>query len=108
MKVGTVVNNIRALRGMSISELSRRSELSAIAITKIEKGQVESRHSTLQAIARGLKVPVALIYLLSLEPRDVGRNSEHIIGRIEFTAAALLMKAKLVPKKKPPSHKGAK
>lgn len=56
------LKEFRVKRGMSISELARRSKLSRIAIINIENGDSDPKAKTISAICKSLNVNPNVIF----------------------------------------------
>ena len=60
MDIGPWIRNERERRGMSLSELSRRSGIAAPNLSLIERGLTDPRWSTIQRICDALGVGVSM------------------------------------------------
>lgn len=62
--VSNLVRETRVKRGMSISELARRTELSRVTISNVENGMVIPSLETALLISRELETGLAKIFFL--------------------------------------------
>ncbi len=68
--IGRQIREFRTALGMTVAELGRQSELSAGAISKIERGLTPPSLTSLSAIAGALAVPVTALFRKHEEQRD--------------------------------------
>lgn len=61
--IGKKTKQLRLKRGLSLSELARRAELSKSLISQIERGDANPTIETVRAIALALEVPVFTLFL---------------------------------------------
>ncbi|MEC3861750.1 XRE family transcriptional regulator [Mesobacterium sp. TK19101] len=69
--VGLAVKAERSQAGLTLAELSERSGVSVPMISKIERGQVSASLSTLNALARGVGVPIINFFAETVEIGEV-------------------------------------
>lgn len=69
--VGQAVKLHRGLLGLTLSELSKKSSVSAAMISKIERGQVSASLATLEALAAGIGVPLVSFFAQTIGRTDV-------------------------------------
>jgi transcriptional regulator with XRE-family HTH domain len=68
--IGRQIREFRTALGMTVAELGRQSDLSAGAISKIERGLTPPSLASLSAIAGALAVPVTALFRKHEEQRD--------------------------------------
>ena len=68
--IGRQIREFRTALGMTVAELGRQSDLSAGAISKIERGLTPPSLTSLSAIAGALAVPVTALFRKHEEQRD--------------------------------------
>ncbi len=56
------IKKVRRNRGLSLADVARGSGLTREAIARAERAGTDPRASTLEAIARGLRVPVCELF----------------------------------------------
>ena len=61
--LGEQLKKIRTAKGLSVSELARRAEVSKSMISQIESGHANPSVETMQAIARALQEPMFLFFM---------------------------------------------
>jgi Zn-dependent peptidase ImmA (M78 family)/DNA-binding XRE family transcriptional regulator len=83
--IGERMKRARTAAGLSQRELARRAGLSAMAISKFERGQVTPTSSSLLAVARALDTPLEFFF----------RSRTVRLGRLDFRKRARLGKRKL-------------
>ncbi|MDA7966318.1 XRE family transcriptional regulator [Ruegeria sp.] len=69
--IGAAVKTHRVLAGLTLAELSGRSGVSTAMISKIERGQVSASLGTLDALARGIGVPLINFFAATVDRSDV-------------------------------------
>jgi transcriptional regulator with XRE-family HTH domain len=70
--VGEALSTLRRDAGMSVRDLSKRSGVSSAMISRIENGLVSPSLSTLNALSKGVGVPIANLF-------------RHTVGSIDIT-----------------------
>jgi transcriptional regulator with XRE-family HTH domain len=68
--IGRQIREFRTALGMTVADLGRQSELSAGAISKIERGLTPPSLASLSAIAGALAVPVTALFRKHEDQRD--------------------------------------
>lgn len=68
--IGAAVRALRTAQGLTALELSRRAEISAAMLSKIENGATSPSLSTLQSLSKALDVPVTALFRGYEETRD--------------------------------------
>jgi transcriptional regulator with XRE-family HTH domain len=68
--IGRQIREFRTALGMTVADLGRQSDLSAGAISKIERGLTPPSLTSLSAIAGALAVPVTALFRKHEEQRD--------------------------------------
>ncbi len=69
--IGAAVKTHRVLAGLTLAELSAQAKVSTAMISKIERGQVSASLNTLEALARGIGVPLINFFVGTVERTDV-------------------------------------
>ncbi|ODT73273.1 MAG: hypothetical protein ABS75_00935 [Pelagibacterium sp. SCN 63-23] len=79
-QIGTAVKGERSRAGLTLTELSSKSGISAPMISKIERGQVSASLATLSAIAQAIGVPIINFFAGTVEIGEVSfvRHNEGI------------------------------
>lgn len=70
-KVGEAVRQFRSTQNLTLAAFSRKSGVSSAMISKIERGQVSASLSTLEALAKCIGVPIANLFALTVERKEV-------------------------------------
>lgn len=71
MDLGTTIKNIRKQRGLTQEEFATKCSISQTYLSQVENNQREPNLSTLKAIGEELKVPLPILFFLSLTDEDV-------------------------------------
>jgi transcriptional regulator with XRE-family HTH domain len=69
--IGAAVKMHRMLAKLTLAELSAQARVSTAMISKIERGQVSASLTTLEALARGIGVPMINFFAGTVERSDV-------------------------------------
>lgn len=72
--IGSQVKALRTTLGMTMSELSKATTISAGMLSKIENGQTSPSLATLQALATALNIPLASFF----QKFDETREASHV------------------------------
>jgi transcriptional regulator with XRE-family HTH domain len=75
MNIGKAIRVIRAARNLSQKQLAEASGLDASYISLVEAGRRAPSGETVQAIAKGLRVPKYLLLLLGSDKEDLSEIS---------------------------------
>lgn len=75
MNIGKAIRVIRAARNLSQKQLAEESKLDASYISLVEAGRRDPTGETIQAIAKGLRVPKYLLLLLGSDKEDLSEIS---------------------------------
>lgn len=71
MNVGKGVAILRAIRGMTQTELAKKSRVHTTTISYIESGRSHPRMKTLKAISKAMNVPVYKIFQLASSTEEL-------------------------------------
>jgi XRE family transcriptional regulator, regulator of sulfur utilization len=71
MEIGKALARAREKRGMTQRELASLSQLSSTYLSQIENGWKEPAIATLKLIAKALKVPLPVLFFMSMTEEDV-------------------------------------
>jgi len=75
MNIGKAIRVIRAARNLSQKQLAEESGLDASYISLVEAGRRAPTGETIQAVAKGLRVPKYLLLLLGSGKEDLSEIS---------------------------------
>ena len=67
------VHALRKKAGLTLQQLSRKSDVSVSTLSKIEKGQLSPTYEKIVSLARGLDVPIAALFHEESAHRPNGR-----------------------------------
>ncbi|MGK7897618.1 MAG: helix-turn-helix domain-containing protein [Xenococcus sp. (in: cyanobacteria)] len=83
MNLGQVIKNIRRTNGQTQNEFATECGITQTYLSQIESNLKEPNLSTLKRISEGLKVPLPILFFLSLDEEDIEpskRKAFQIIG----------------------------
>src|SRR5260221_2179856 len=87
--IASNLTRLRSARGLSQTELARKSGISRVALGKIERAEWIPRADTLQTLASELRVPVRelvrpvwILKSVLFEPRSQDRGAEEILPEV--------------------------
>ena len=69
-ELGRALRHLREERGLSLNELADRAEVDPETLARVERGAVDPRWSTVQALARGLGLSAKGVADAVAERRD--------------------------------------
>jgi transcriptional regulator with XRE-family HTH domain len=90
---------IRAAFGLRQAELAERMPITASQLSLIEAGKRQPSLRVIDALARSLGVPAALITLLASAPDDVGSKADEDISDLARALLKVLVSAKQEPQR---------
>jgi len=82
MNLGRAIRVIRAQRGLRQDELAGAAGLSPSYVSLIERGKREPSLVIVRKLASALGVPVDLVMVLAIEPKDSGSVSAADVRRL--------------------------
>lgn len=74
MDLGTTIKNIRKQKGQTQGEFATLCDISQTYLSQIESNQKEPNLSTLKTISEKLKIPLPILFFLSMNEEDVQPN----------------------------------
>lgn len=90
MKIGKVIKQIRAERGLSQGDLATACDINQAYLSQIENGNKTPSGAMINNIAEQLKVPASVIYYLAIEENDVPENKRHAFNQLSSTIESLV------------------
>lgn len=75
MNIGPVIRNMRKEQGLTQSQLAKKVGINQVTLSCIERGKAMPEKQNLKALARALKVRVAMIYMFAIEPQDIPKQN---------------------------------
>ena len=94
MNYGKAIKTIRAAKGISQKELSKKLQLDTSYLSRIEKGKRNPSVELLETIAKKLQVPFYLFTLLSSEKEDLKNANKKDIEKISNNLLQVLLENK--------------
>jgi transcriptional regulator with XRE-family HTH domain len=90
MKIGTVIKDIRQKFGIKQFELASMCELSQTYLSQIESNLKDPNMSTLKNIAEALKIPLPILFYLSLDENDISDKKREAFKIIDGPVKSLI------------------
>jgi transcriptional regulator with XRE-family HTH domain len=81
MDIGKSIRELRKLKKLSQEDLAQKAGITQAALSHIERGK-RPGESTMEKISTALSVPVALIYLMSVEEADVPAGNADVYKKL--------------------------
>lgn len=78
MQIGKAIKTLRKERNISQSELSKKSGISQVYLSQIETGTRSGTINMLETIAKGLQIPLPVIFWLAIEQTDIEESKQGI------------------------------
>lgn len=94
MNYGKAIKTIRAAKGISQKELSKRLKLNSSYLSRIEKGERTPSVDLLETISKELHMPFYLFMLLSSQKEDIKKADEKNIQTISKNLLQALLENK--------------
>ena len=79
MTLHHIIKDLRERHGLTQSQLAKRSGISRNYLSEIENGTKSPSSEVLDAISKGLGVPVALIMLMATEEEELKESNKDLI-----------------------------
>lgn len=95
--VGKQLRSLRKMRGLTLEELSRRSEVSMGLISQIERGRGNPSFNTLVQMAHALDVPIGRLFYTAEDASLVVRADERRILDVHGSAGSEATHALMSP-----------
>lgn len=90
MDLGTTIKNIRKQKGQTQEEFATVCDISQTYLSQIENNQKEPNLSTLKTISEQLKVPLPILFFLSMTEEDVHVNKRKAFGIVNPSVKSLV------------------
>jgi transcriptional regulator with XRE-family HTH domain len=90
MNIGNTIKELRKKKEISQGEFAKLCEISQTSLSQIETGAKSPSKTTLKKICEQLDISEPMLYVLSLEERDVPENKKEIYNRIYPSVRQLL------------------
>jgi transcriptional regulator with XRE-family HTH domain len=90
MDLGTTIKNIRKKKGYTQDEFAPLCGISQTYLSQIEANKKEPNLSTLKSISSNLKVPLPIIFFLSMTDDDVLPNKRHAFEIVSPSVKSML------------------
>ena len=90
MDLGTTIKNIRKQKGQTQSEFASLCGISQTYLSQIESNQREPNLSTLKIISNELRVPLPILFFLSLNIEDIQQNKREAFEIISPSVKSLV------------------
>lgn len=71
MNIGKAITELRKMRELTQKELAAGSHVSESTLSCVETGKTWPHRNTIEAISRGLGIPVAMLLFYALESTDL-------------------------------------
>lgn len=82
MNVGATINRLRKEQKLSQSELAESAGITQTSLSQIENGLNRPNQKTLEAICKKLGISEPLLYILSLDKKDVPEDKKAIFDTL--------------------------
>lgn len=83
MKIGQVIKEHRKKSNISQGDFSKVCDISQTYLSLIENDQKEPKIGTLKVIAKYLKVPLPVLFFLSLDESDIPKRKQEVFKILE-------------------------
>ena len=90
MNLGRAIKLCRSQKGMTQSELAKRSGISLAYLSVIEQNKRDPTMSVVESIARSLSVPLNILFFLAADKTELSGLSEEVREKLSRAALDLL------------------
>ena len=90
MNLGNAIKICRAHRGLTQAELAKEAKISLSYLSLLEHDKRDANISTLEAIARGLGLPLNLLFFLASDSGELQGLPEEVRDRLSSVILRLL------------------
>lgn len=90
MDLGTVIKNIRKVKGQTQTEFATLCGITQTYLSQIEGNSKEPNLSTLKEISFHLEVPLPIIFFLSLNEQDISPEKKEAFKMLEPSVKKLI------------------
>ncbi len=86
MNVGQAIKMCRTRRGLSLTELARRTQCSISYLSMLEKSQRDPTLSMIEKISLSMNVPVSILFFLAADKNEIAGIDKDLAGQLAMTA----------------------
>jgi transcriptional regulator with XRE-family HTH domain len=97
MELGKAIRMCRSRKELTLAELAKRTKLSESYLSLLERGNRDPTLSTIEAIARGLEVPVSLLVFLGSDASETSSLPPEVREKLSTAIIQLLQAANESP-----------
>lgn len=90
MNIGKAIKLCRTQKNMRQSELSTSAKISGAYLSLIEQGKRDPNFSVLQAIAKGLDIPLSILVFLAADNHELKEISPELVDKLSTVALELV------------------
>jgi transcriptional regulator with XRE-family HTH domain len=91
MNIGRAIQQCRALKGLSMTDLAREADLSLSYLSLLEKGKRDAPNLTaLSKISKALGIPLSLLIFMASEDENLSLIDDGAVDEIKRTTEYLL------------------
>lgn len=90
MTIGSAIKELRKKQGLSQEELAKAAGITQTALSQIENG-ARPGEQTFSNISKALKVPEAMIHLLTLDEEDIPKQKRVLYHKLFPVVKSLIM-----------------
>lgn len=90
MDLGTTLKNLRKQRGQTQQEFATQCGITQTYLSQIESNQKEPNLSTLKSISDKMKVPLPIIFFLSMTEDDIHPSKRKAFGIVNPSVKSLV------------------
>lgn len=90
MSVGQAIKMCRSRRGLSLTELAKRTDCSVSYLSMLEKSQRDPTLSMVERISHSLNVPLSILFFLAADKNEMSGIDKALAGQLAMTALDFL------------------
>jgi transcriptional regulator with XRE-family HTH domain len=89
-RIGKTMRAIRAMKGLTQSEMAARLEISQNHLSNLENGKREPGILLLSRFSKLTQIPIDLFFILALEPSRLGEKKEALLADIQLLFSEII------------------
>lgn len=90
MNLGGAIQMCRTRRQLSLKDLAKLADCSVSYLSMLENSKRDPTLGTIEKIAKGLRVPVEILFFLGADRGELSGIDKDLAGRLAVTALDLL------------------
>lgn len=86
MNIANALKKCRELKGLTQSALAKQAGITASYLSQLEQGKRDPKLTLLTKLSNALGVPVAILFFLAADEKELSGLDEQLVKDLSFTA----------------------